>query len=40
MATHDVADYAGLATLTERLRGIEADVADLEEQWLELAEDA
>ncbi|HCX83543.1 MAG TPA: ABC transporter ATP-binding protein [Micrococcales bacterium] len=40
MATHDVADYAGLAALTERLRGIEADVADLEEQWLELAEDA
>ncbi|WP_084105034.1 ABC-F family ATP-binding cassette domain-containing protein [Demequina sp. NBRC 110056] len=38
MATHDHADYAGLATLNDRLRTNAAETAELEERWLELGE--
>ncbi len=40
MAAHDPSDYAGLAALTEELRGLEGEVAELEERWLELSEQA
>jgi len=38
MATHDVADFAGLSALNDRLRELEAETAALEERWLELGE--
>jgi len=38
MAGHDPSDYEGLAALTEELRGLEAQVAELEERWLELSD--
>ncbi len=38
MAGHDPSDYEGLAALTEELRGLEAQVAELEEHWLELSD--
>ena len=38
LAAHDPADYAGLGSLTEQLRGVEGETADLEDRWLELAE--
>ncbi|PID97369.1 MAG: ABC transporter ATP-binding protein [Actinomycetales bacterium] len=38
MAEHDQSDYEGMQRLTDELRGLEAEVAQLEERWLELAE--
>lgn len=38
MAAHDPSDYAGLAELTDRLRAVETETADVEERWLELSE--
>ncbi|WP_420114296.1 ABC-F family ATP-binding cassette domain-containing protein [Pseudactinotalea sp.] len=35
MAAHDVSDYEGLGELTEQLRAVEAETAELEERWLE-----
>ncbi|PFG20482.1 ABC-F family ATP-binding cassette domain-containing protein [Serinibacter salmoneus] len=40
MAAHDVADFAGLTALAERNTAVEREIAELEERWLELAEDA
>ncbi|MDR6574791.1 ATPase subunit of ABC transporter with duplicated ATPase domains [Curtobacterium sp. 320] len=37
-ATHDQSDYAGLGELQARLAGLEAEVEQLEERWLEVAE--
>ncbi|MCT9620019.1 ABC transporter ATP-binding protein [Curtobacterium sp. MCBA15_013] len=37
-ATHDQSDYAGLGELQARLAGLEAEVDQLEERWLEVAE--
>jgi len=37
-AAHDQSDYVGLAALTDRLRQLEREIADLETRWLELAE--
>jgi len=37
-ATHDQSDYAGLGELQSRLAGLEAEVEELEERWLEVAE--
>ncbi|GAA4836572.1 ABC-F family ATP-binding cassette domain-containing protein [Luteimicrobium xylanilyticum] len=38
MAEHDQADYVWLGERTEELRGLEDEVATLEERWLELSE--
>ena len=38
LAEHDPADYAGLGSLTEQLRGLQGETAVLEDRWLELAE--
>lgn len=38
MAAHDHADYEGLGRMNEELQAVEAEVADLEERWLELSE--
>ena len=40
MATHDPADYRGLGRLHDELRDLEAEVAELENAWLELSEQA
>ena len=40
IAAHDHSDYTGLGALTEQLRSLEAENADLEERWLELSDDA
>ncbi|WP_152192351.1 ABC-F family ATP-binding cassette domain-containing protein [Georgenia satyanarayanai] len=40
MAAHDPGDYGGLAALGEELRTLEAQVAEQEERWLELSEQA
>jgi ATP-binding cassette subfamily F protein uup len=37
-AAHDQSDYVGLAALTDKLRQLEREIADLETRWLELAE--
>jgi ATP-binding cassette subfamily F protein uup len=37
-ATHDQSDYAGLGELQSRLADLEAEVEQLEERWLEVAE--
>nr|WP_144755942.1 ABC-F family ATP-binding cassette domain-containing protein [Curtobacterium pusillum] len=37
-ATHDQSDYAGLGELQSRLAGLESEVEQLEERWLEVAE--
>ena len=37
-AAHDQSDYVGLAALTDQLRQLEREIADLETRWLELAE--
>ncbi|SDQ30357.1 ATPase components of ABC transporters with duplicated ATPase domains [Curtobacterium sp. UNCCL20] len=37
-ATHDQSDYAGLGALQGRLTELEAEVEQLEERWLEVAE--
>ncbi|MGP3708325.1 ABC-F family ATP-binding cassette domain-containing protein [Gordonia paraffinivorans] len=38
LADHDQSDYQGLAAETERIREMEAELADLEERWMELGE--
>jgi ATPase subunit of ABC transporter with duplicated ATPase domains len=38
IAEHDQSDYEGLGIITTELRGLEAEVADLETRWLELSE--
>ena len=38
LAEHDQSDYQGLGVLTDELRGLENEVADLETRWLELSE--
>ena len=38
MAAHDQSDYAGIGQLSEELRALDAENADLEERWLELSE--
>jgi len=40
MAGHDPADYVGLGRLHDELRDLEAEVAELEDAWLELSEQA
>ncbi len=40
MAGHDPADYLGLGRLHDELRELEAEVAELEDAWLELSEQA
>lgn len=37
-ATHDQSDYAGLGELQSKLAALEAEVEQLEERWLEVAE--
>ncbi|MDM7886044.1 ABC-F family ATP-binding cassette domain-containing protein [Curtobacterium sp. RHCKG23] len=37
-AAHDQSDYAGLGALQTQLAGLEAEVEQLEERWLEVAE--
>ncbi len=37
-ATHDQSDYAGLGELQSRLAALESEVEQLEERWLEVAE--
>ncbi|WP_345763974.1 ABC-F family ATP-binding cassette domain-containing protein [Diaminobutyricibacter sp. McL0608] len=38
LAEHDQNDYQGLGVITDELRGLENEVADLETRWLELSE--
>jgi ATPase subunit of ABC transporter with duplicated ATPase domains len=38
LADHDQSDYVGLGALTDQLRGLEGEIADLETTWLELSE--
>lgn len=38
MATFDQSDYAGVGTLNSELQAAEAEIATLEERWLELSE--
>jgi ATPase subunit of ABC transporter with duplicated ATPase domains len=38
LAEHDQSDYQGLGAITDELRGLENEVADLETRWLELSE--
>ncbi|MCX7521790.1 ABC-F family ATP-binding cassette domain-containing protein [Microbacterium sp. STN6] len=38
LAEHDQSDYEGLGRLTNELRELEANIADLETRWLELSE--
>jgi len=38
LATTDQSDFAALTPLTEKLRGTEAEITDLETRWLELGE--
>ena len=38
LAEHDQSDYQGLGVLTDELRGLEDEVANLETRWLELSE--
>jgi len=40
MATHDPSDYVGLGRLHDELRDLEVEVAELEDVWLELSEQA
>ena len=39
LARHDQSDYVGLGALTEQLRTLEAEIADVETRWLELSEE-
>ena len=39
MAAHDQSDFSGLASLTQEQQGYEAELADLEERWLELTDE-
>ena len=38
LAGHDQSDYVGLGRLTDELRTLEGEIADLETRWLELSE--
>ncbi|TDE93989.1 ABC transporter ATP-binding protein [Occultella glacieicola] len=38
LADHDHSDYVGLAAETERIRALEAELAELEDRWYELSE--
>ena len=38
LARHDQSDYVGLGRLTDELRTLEGEIADLETRWLELSE--
>jgi ATPase subunit of ABC transporter with duplicated ATPase domains len=38
MAGHDSADYVGLGKLHDQVRGLEAELAEVEDAWLELSE--
>jgi ATPase subunit of ABC transporter with duplicated ATPase domains len=38
LAEHDQSDHVGITRLTQQLRGLEGDVAALENRWLELSE--
>ncbi|HJG80564.1 MAG TPA: ABC-F family ATP-binding cassette domain-containing protein [Brevibacterium senegalense] len=38
MAEHDQSDFEGLASLTQEQQGHEAELAELEERWLELSD--
>jgi ABC transport system ATP-binding/permease protein len=38
LAEHDQSDHVGITRLTQELRGLEDDVARLENRWLELSE--
>jgi ABC-type multidrug transport system ATPase subunit len=38
MAEHDQSDFEGLAALTQEQQGLEAELAELEERWLELSD--
>jgi len=38
IAAHDQSDYVGLGRLSEELRALEDETAQLEERWLELSE--
>ena len=38
LADHDQTDFEGLGSLTQELNALEAEVAELEERWLELSE--
>ncbi|OYN89765.1 ABC-F family ATP-binding cassette domain-containing protein [Parenemella sanctibonifatiensis] len=38
LADHDQSDYVGLQRLSEELTGLETEVAELEDRWLELSE--
>jgi hypothetical protein len=38
MADHDQSDFEGLAALTQEQQGHEAELAELEERWLELSD--
>ena len=40
MADHDPADYLGLGHLNDKLHDLEAEVAELEDVWLDLSEQA
>jgi predicted nuclease with TOPRIM domain len=38
LARYDQSDYVGLGRITEELRLLEGEIADLETRWLELSE--
>jgi ABC transport system ATP-binding/permease protein len=38
LAEHDQSDHIGVAKLTEQLRDLEGDVADLENRWMDVSE--
>ncbi len=38
LADHDQSDYQGLAAETESIRAMEAELAEVEERWMELGE--
>ena len=38
LAEHDQSDHVGITRLTLELRGLEEDVAGLENRWLELSD--
>jgi ABC transport system ATP-binding/permease protein len=38
LAEHDQSDHIGITRLTEELRDLEADIAELESRWLQLSE--
>jgi ATPase subunit of ABC transporter with duplicated ATPase domains len=38
LAEHDQSDHVGITRLTQELRGLEDDVAGMENRWLELSE--